>query len=242
LDLGFLEKLKGMDVVAIILARGGSKGIPNKNIIDFCGKPLIAWTIEQLKNSGAIDSVWVSSDSETILEVAKNYGAQTISRPDDLAGDMATSEVGWAHAIEAISAQQNNIDLIVAPQVTSPLREPSDFANAISLFVEEGYQSLFSASPIEDFFIWERDEDNQLHSLNYDYKNRKRRQDIAKQYVENGSFYLFSPNVLIEHNNRFGGNIGLYEMEFWKMFEIDSLDDVKICSALMEKFLLGNNI
>ena len=77
-----------------------------------------------------------------------------------------------------------------------------------------------------------------LDSVNYDWRNRKRRQDIPKQYIENGSFYLFRPEVLRKNNNRFGGRIGVVEMEFWKMFEIDSIDDLRMCSALMKEFLL----
>ena len=74
--------------------------------------------------------------------------------------------------------------------------------------------------------------------MNYDWRNRKRRQDIPKQYIENGSFYLFRPEVLRKNNNRFGGRIGVVEMEFWKMFEIDSMDDLRMSSALMKEFLL----
>jgi len=74
--------------------------------------------------------------------------------------------------------------------------------------------------------------------VNYDWRNRKRRQDIPKQYIENGSFYLFKPEVLKQNNNRFGKKIGVVEMEFWKMFEIDSMDDLRMCSALMKEFII----
>ena len=103
-----------INVSAIILARGGSKGIPNKNIIDFCGKPLIAWTIEQCLSSKHISEVWVSSDSQEILEVVKEYGAKTIKRPDDISGDFATSESAWLHAIEFIE-RDGDIDFVLAP-------------------------------------------------------------------------------------------------------------------------------
>ena len=74
--------------------------------------------------------------------------------------------------------------------------------------------------------------------MNYDWRNRKRRQDVPKQYIENGSFYLFKPEVLRANNNRFGGKIGIVEMEFWKMFEIDSQEDLRMCAALMKEFLV----
>lgn len=226
-----------MNVVAIILARGGSKGIPKKNIIDFCGKPLIAWTIDNCIKGGA-NSVWVSSDSDEILEISSNYGANKIKRPDDIAGDFATSESAWLHAIDYIEQAEEKIEWVVAPQVTSPLREASDISKAIALAKENIHDSFFSCSVAEDLFFWQKNKDGNLDSVNYDWRNRKRRQDIPKQFIENGSFYIFKPQVLRNTNNRFGSNIGIVEMEFWKMFEIDSFDDLKMCSALMQEFII----
>ena len=95
----------------------------------------------------------------------------------------------------------------------------------------------FSCSVAEDLFIWEQ-KSYGLESLNYDWRNRKRRQDIPKQYIENGSFYLFRPEILRENNNRMGGRIGFIKMEFWKMFEIDSQEDLRMCASLMREFLI----
>ena len=225
-----------MDTVAIILARGGSKGIPKKNISDFCGKPLISWTIENCF-SGGVNSVWVSSDSDEILKVSEQYGAKTIKRPDYISDDFATSEKGWLHAIDFIG-QTEIIDWVLAPQVTSPLREAKDIALGIKNASEGIHDSFFSCSVAEDLFFWQKNTAGQLDSVNYDWRNRKRRQDIPKQYIENGSFYMFRPEVLRSNNNRFGSSIGFLEMEFWKMFEIDSLEDLKMCSALMKEFLI----
>jgi len=226
------------NIVAIILARGGSKGIPRKNIINFCGKPLIVWTIEQLQSSKGIDSIWVSSDSEDILTIGLNHGAQSIRRPDKLSGDDATSESAWLHALEYIENKIAGVDLVIAPQVTSPLREPADFERGLQEFQAQEYDSMFSCSIAKDLFFWEKGPDKNLKSVNYDYKNRCRRQDISKQYIENGSFYLFKPAVLRQFNNRLGGKIGMTQMAFWKMFEIDSMEDLKMCEALMRLFLL----
>jgi len=227
-----------MNITAIILARGGSKGIPKKNIINFCGKPLISWTIENCFNAG-INSVWVSSDSEEILEISKNSGAQVLKRPNELSNDNSTSEEGWLHAINHIESFQNSkIDFVFAPQVTSPLREASDITNAIKIIDEQKLDSLFSSSVVEDLFFWEKDSSGKLESVNYDWKNRKRRQDISEKFIENGSFYFFKSEILKNNNNRFGGNIGLVKMEFWKMFEIDNKQDFRMCSALMKEFLL----
>jgi len=224
------------NIIAIIPARGGSKGIPNKNIINFCGKPLIAWTIEQCIKAEDVNEVWVSSDDDDILDIAKQYGAKTIKRPCDISGDTATSESAWLHAIDFLQQKNIPLDVILAPQVTSPLRETIDINNAISKFVEGGYDSMFSSSTTDDLFFWE-ESDAGIDSVNYDYKNRKRRQDIKEQIIENGSFYLFKPEIIKKYNNRFGGKIGHSKMEFWKMFEIDNLDDLKMCQLLMKGFL-----
>ena len=228
------------NIIAIILARGGSKGIPGKNIIDFCGKPLIVWTIEQLKQSRGINSIWVSSDSEKILSVSQTCGAEIIHRPAEISSDAATSESGWLHALDYIENKVGCVDLVVAPQVTSPLREPADIERGLRDFQAQKCDSMFSCSIVEDLFFWGKMPDGKLKSINYDYKNRKRRQDIFKQYIENGSFYLFKPWVLREYNNRFGGKIGMTEMEFWKMFQIDSMEDLRMCEALMKVFLLSH--
>ncbi len=226
-------------IVAIILARGGSQGIPRKNIIDFCGKPLLAWTIEQCLAAHNVSEVWVSSDSDEILKTATKYGAQTLVRPVDISGAFATSESGWLHALKHIEAKTGVMDIVLAPQVTSPLRESSDIVQAISRFELECLDSMFSCCVAEDLFFWQKDSDSSvLKSVNYDYLNRRRRQDVPKQLIENGSFYLFRPEILRKHHNRFGGNIGYFEMEFWKMFEIDESNDVRMCSALMKEFLL----
>lgn len=232
-----------MNTVAIILARGGSKGIPGKNIIDFCGKPLMAWTIEQLQSVHRIDSIWLSSDSEEILATGSKYDVEVIRRPEEIAGDEATSESAWLHALDVIESRRGQtVDTIVAPQVTSPLRESVDIERGIEDFTRGRYDSLFSCCPAEDLFFWKKSADGKLDSVNYNYKNRTRRQDTPEQYIENGSFYIFKPEILRSDQNRLGGVIGMTEMAFWKSFEIDSMEDLKICEALMFSFLLNKNV
>ena len=227
-----------MLVDAIILARGGSKGIPNKNIVDLCGKPLICWTLEQCLSSKYIRDIWVSSDNQRILEIASAYKTKLINRPTNISDDTATSESAWLHALEIIEKDGEAPDAIIAPQVTSPLRETTDIDRGLEKFFNNHYDSLFSSNVVEDLFFWEQKEDNSLHSINYDYMKRDRRQDITNKFIENGSFYIFSPNILKKHGNRFGGKIGLVEMETWKMLEIDSTDDLRMCSALMREYLI----
>lgn len=228
---------KTLNLHCIVLARGGSKGIPGKNTIDFLGKPLIAWTIEQCRSVEGVSDIWVSSNDSSILTVAKKYGAKTIERPDNISGDLASSEAAWLHAINYLYGKDIQVDAILAPQVTSPLRETSDINEAIKKFVKGNYDSIFSASLVDDLFFWEESLES-LNSINYDYKNRKRRQDFKKQIIENGSFYIFRPEILKAYKNRLGGKIGFSTMDFWKMFEIDNNEDLRMCSALMKEFLI----
>jgi N-acylneuraminate cytidylyltransferase len=223
------------DIVAIIPARGGSKGIPNKNIIDFCGKPLIAWTIEQCLSSKHISDVWVTSDSQEILDIAGKYGAKTISRPNNISGDLASSEAAWMHAIEIIQ-RDSNIDLVFAPQVTSPLRETKDIDGAIEQMLSSDADSLLSTVEIEDFFIWRQKLESGPESINYDYMDRKPRQEIEKKYLENGSFYIFKPKILKDTNNRLGGRVLLHKMEKYKMFQIDNDEDIELSAVIMKGF------
>lgn len=225
------------NIVAIIPARGGSKGIPKKNLIDFCGKPLVSWTIEQALAVKTISTVWVSSDSKQILNVAKYSGANTISRPKSLSTDIATTESTWIHALNVIEEKTGTVDIVIGLQPTSPVREPKDIEKAIKIFEKSKCDSLFSAAKIDDFYIWQKKK-KKLTSLNYDYQNRGRRQDFTKQYVENGSFYIFKPQILKKFNNRLGGKIEISLMEFWKSFEIDSFEDIELCETLMKHYIL----
>lgn len=233
-DFDTPEKEQLVKTVAIIPARGGSKGIPRKNLIPFCGKPLVAWSIIQATATPGIDEVYVTSDSEEILAVAGEYGALSIRRPDNLSGDVATSESAVDHALDQI---QGTVSTVFLLQATSPLRKPTDFGKALQQFNDEKLDSLFSGAVLEDFLIWERDEHNRYQSFNYDYTNRGRRQDRKHQYVENGSFYIFKPSVFIHELNRLGGVIGVYLMDFWQSFEIDSSEDVGYIEYIFEKKL-----
>jgi len=224
--------------VAIIPARGGSKGIPGKNSLLVAGKPLLAWSIEHAMRSSMINSVWVTSDSTEILDIAELYGARTILRPDNISGDSATSEEAWIHAVNEIKLS-TEIDLIVGMQPTSPIRGRHDLDEAIEKYYTENFDSLFSATQIEDHFEW-RMTDSGAESINYDHSNRKRRQDIEVKYLENGSFYLFSPELLIKNNNRLGGYVGVYLQEKYKMYQIDNIDDVALCEAILTGYGLNN--
>ena len=229
-----------MNIVAIIPARGNSKGIKNKNIINFCDKPLIYWTIQLSLGSKYInENVYVSSDSEEILNLSNSYGARIIKRPEELSTDNSTSEIALLHAINNIE-KTTNIDLVVFLQCTSPLRESGDIDNAIEYFIKNELDSLFSATNMKDLCLWRRF-NKELKSINFDYKSRLMRQNIEPQFSENGSFYIFKPDILKKYNNRFGGKIGLYEMDSWKIYEIDDKEDIEICDYFMKTKILTNN-
>ncbi|WP_339031846.1 acylneuraminate cytidylyltransferase family protein [Bradyrhizobium symbiodeficiens] len=221
--------------LAVIAARGGSKGIPHKNLLDLCGKPLIAWTVEQARAARGVDVVAVSSDSDQILAAAEAAGAVGVRRPDDISGDLASSESAWLNALDAIDARMGRFERIVALQATSPIREPGDIENALSTFDRDHLDSLLSVCEVEDYFNW-RIGANGPEPINYDYRNRRMRQQIEKRYLENGSFYVLIPSLLREQKNRLGGKIGFHVMERHKMFQIDRPEDVKLCAAIMRSY------
>ncbi len=221
-------------IIAIIPARGGSKEIPQKNIIDFCRKPLISWTIQSALRSKKISDVYVSTDDKKTGAVAQKYGAKVIWRPKEISGDFSPSEDALKHAINEIRKKDpEEINYVVFLQVTSPLREVGDIDRAVSRIIKGRADSLFSGAELGDFYIW-RSRKGRLESLNYDYKRRGRRQEFGKQFVENGSIYVFKPEVLFKYNNRLAGKILIFEMELWKSFEIDSWENLKLCEEIFK--------
>lgn len=225
-----------MKIIAIIPARGGSKGIKNKNIISFCGKPLIAHTIEQVKNCSFVDDIYVTSDSKEILEISEKFGAKTIQRPSEISDDFSTSESALIHAIKQIPGEEEKI--IIFLQATSPLRSSEDIQRAIIKFKQTNSDSLFSAVDAGDMCIWKNND--KLSSVTYNYDNRKRRQDFNSYVIENGSFYITKSSFLINNNNRLSGKISFYIMEKWKVHEIDDIDDLQLCEYLFKNKLQNN--
>lgn len=219
---------------AIVLARGGSKGIKNKNMRLVNGRPLLFWTLNLLLKSKKIKNIWVSSDSQAILNYSASLNCKTIIRPHGFSRDNSTSESSWMHAIKYIKTKfKSHPEFIFAPQVTSPLRDLSDIDNSIRYFSKHNLDSLFSANNLEDFCIWEHQKSN-LKSISYNYKKRKRRQNIKKRILENGSFYIFNSNGLLKNKNRIFGNYDFFLMEKYKMFQIDSKEDLSLCEKLMK--------
>jgi len=224
-----------MHTVAVIPARGGSKGLKNKNIYPVAGKPLLAWTILQALASASIDRVFVTTDDEAIAKAASGYGAEVIVRPPELAGDKASSESAIQHAAGVIERDYRMaIETIVFLQATSPLRKPGDIDKAVERFHQEGADSLISVTRADDLTLWES-RDGQWESVNFDFRNRGMRQDRPSQFIENGSIYIFKPSILASFGNRIGGKLTTYEMEFWQTWEIDTIEEIDLIEYYFTK-------
>ena len=217
-------------VTAFIPARGGSKGIPYKNIKKFTGKPLIVHSIEYAQSSKLIDEVVVSTDDSKILKIAKEAGATVINRPPELATDTSTTESSIEHFIN-IAKQKP--DIIVLLQATSPLRPKGSLDKALNHFKKGEYDSLLSICPTHNFF-WRMKGDNTAYA-EYDYLNRPRRQDFRcenMRYIENGSIYIFSREHFEKTSNRLGGKIGYVEWPEDCSIEIDTIIDFNILEGI----------
>jgi len=225
--------MKKKKVHSIILARGGSKGIKNKNLVKINNQPLVFWTILQSLKSKKIDEVWVSSDSKKILSLSKKLGAKIIERPKQFSDDNSSSESAWLHAIKQIKAIDFKKDIIIAPQVTSPLRKTNDFDKAIDQFIKNRLDSLFSGFFFEVHFSWKYK--NKKVSPSYDLNKRPRRQKLLQNIVENGSFYIFKVDDFLRKKNRLFGKIGCYIMNKENSFQIDEKEDLKFFKFMSDK-------
>ena len=226
-----------MKIISIIPARGGSKSIPKKNLIDFMGKPLIAQTIKQSSTTSMINRTIVSTESQEIAGVAKKYGAEIFKRPDSISGDEASTESAMLHVLNTLKEKENYIpEIVVLLQATSPLRKKNDIKNAINYFINNEGDSLISGTQFEDFLFWEKNNKDWL-AVNYNPQNRMRRQDRKPQFVENGSIYMFKPDILYKFNNRIGGKMLLFQMEFWQTWEIDTYDEIDLLTFYFKKHL-----
>ena len=228
-----------MHTVAIIPARGGSKGLKEKNIYPVAGKPLLAWTVLQALTSTSIEKVFVTTDDEVIAKVASEYGAEVIVRPAELAGDKASSESALLHAAGVIEQEYKMpLSTIVFLQATSPLRKPGDIDRAVELFFREEADSLISVTRADDLTLWESRE-GKWKSVNFDYRSRGMRQDRPTQFIENGSIYIFKPETLVTYGNRIGQKLSTYEMEFWQTWEIDTVEEIDLIEYYLYKKKLG---
>lgn len=221
-----------MNITALIPARGGSKGIPHKNIHFVGGKPLICHTIEQAQASTAVRRVVVTTDDEEIAAVSKAAGAEVIARPAAISSDHASSESALIHALNELRHRDGKFpDAVVFLQCTCPLRRTGDIDAAIRTLFTTNADSLLSVSP-NHRFLWQETEAGAT-PLNYDFRNRPRRQDMKSQYFENGSIYVFRPEAFLKAGNRLFGKIALFKMDEYAAVDIDSLLDVQLVEQLL---------
>ena len=211
-------------MVAIIPIRSGSKGIPNKNIKLLAGKPLIWWVLSALENSN-VDKIIVALDREYI-DLIRSFSFSKVKMylrdPKNSRDTSSTEDV----LIEVINNLNIEDDILLA-QATSPLTTSNDFNGGIKLYKK--YDSILSVVN-QKRFIW----DSKGISVNYNYRNRPRRQDWDGYLVENGAFYISNYALILESENRISGNIGLYKMDEKTYYEIDSEDDWKIIENLIK--------
>lgn len=210
-----------MKTIIVIPVRGNSKGIKKKNLINFCGKPLLYWSIIQAKKSRFKKNIYISSEDMNILKLAQSLGVNTIQRPLSLCKDNSRSESAIKHIINNIDYK---IDNIIFLQATSPLRMPKDIDNAYNKFIKTNSDSLFSCHRAVDWFdIWKY-KNRKYTPITIDYKKRKPRQKFKEIHLcQNGSIYIFKNKILNKYNNRLGGKINVYEMNEWQSLQLDDI-------------------
>lgn len=196
-------------IAVVILARGGSKGIPLKNIKLLAGVPLIGWVIRAAVDTQVFDSIWVSTDHDEIERVAKNWGAQVHRRSTDVSKDTSTS----LETLQEFSRLNPEVDVICNIQATSPCLHPHHLKKAVEMMTKQGYESVFSVVR-RHHFRWQEIKKGEATSttpLNLDPSRRPRRQDWDGELCENGSFY-FATKDLVTQGLLQGGKIAYFEM------------------------------
>ena len=213
-----------MKVVTIIPARGGSKEIPKKNIVNLGGKPLLWYTAQASLASHSVET-WVSTDCSEIKKVAESLGCYTINRPPSLCTDTSSSDAALMHFYQHV-----DFDILVFIQATSPLLEPKDINKGIEMILKEGYDSAFVASRESWLPRWT------LKGVPYqwDIKNRPRRQDVEDKYLESGALYITTRAQLKKSGLRYGGKIGIIEIPNYRNLDINSPHDLQLVESFLK--------
>lgn len=219
-------------VLAIIPARGGSKGVPRKNVRNLAGKPLIAWTIEEAKKSKYITRLILSSEDEEIIEVAKKYGCEVpFKRPVELAKDDTPSIEPVLHAIE----QCPGYDYVVLLQPTSPLRTVEDIDGCIEMLLTQNldFGVSVSESNKSPYWMYMVDMDGSMEPIIKQEEIISRRQDLPKIYTLNGAVYVAKVERLLKEKNFLNSNTKAYIMNNENSLDIDSELDFLVCEHLI---------
>lgn len=221
------------DTACIILARGGSKGVPGKNLRKIGGVSLIGRSVRAARAASKVTAVYVSTDDVAIAREAEFYGALIIHRPEELSGDMATSEEGWLHAIEIIREDLPNLEKVVFLQCTSPFTRGDDIDCCLTQM--EILEADCAISVLENHsFLWRQDNDKYGVGINHDEgEHRKRRQDLEPQYCESGAIYCVKLESFLLMRNRFCGKVALYQVDH-PAIEVDTPQDLTLCSQIAQ--------
>ncbi len=230
-------------VLAVIPARGGSKGVPRKNIRDLCGKPVIAWTIETALAAGDdLHRVIVSTDDPEIAVTAKAFGAEApFMRPAELATDEAPGLPVIQHAVKFVEEEEGaSVDWVLILQPTAPFRNAGDITEALRLAREGGCDSVISVSPVlaEHPILMKKIENDRLLPYCIEEKEGTRRQDYdPPAYIRNGAIYLTRRDVLMEDDSIRGEVIRPYVMPEERSYDIDSERDFRLVELVMRERL-----
>ncbi len=222
--------------IGLITARGGSKGLPRKNILKLDDKPLIAWSIEAALNSKNIDKVYVSTEDEEIANISKLFGAEIIHRPAELAADSSSSEDVIEHTITQLDAQGVRFDTIVLLQPTSPLRTAQHIDEALNIYAHQSADCVISVfepshTPIKAYIEQDGGSITGLYSPSAPYT---RRQDLPKSYQPNGAIYAFSVDKFKLENKIPRDNVFPYIMSELESADIDTKEDLINVEQLLE--------
>jgi N-acylneuraminate cytidylyltransferase len=217
---------------AVIPARGGSKGIPRKNLQLLGGVPLIAIAVRTALNAEQVSEVIVTTDDPDIAAVARAEGASVVERPTDLSGDVSSSEAALLHVLE----QRPDLcdGLMVFMQCTSPFTQSSDLEQAIERYQNLDADVMFSAVRTHAF-LWEENESGAAVEVNHDRSFRTMRQGLKPQFQETGAFYLIPTKGFLEHQRRFFGKVVLIEIPKGRALDIDDEDDLRLANLLVSR-------
>jgi len=229
---------KEKKIFAIITARGGSKGLPRKNVKMLCGKPLIAWTIEQANKSKYVDDVIVSTDDKEIAKIANEYAAEVpFLRPEKVSLDTSKSIDVVLHAIEWLQDNDRQYDLLVMLQPTSPLRLAQDIDGAIELLLRKKAESVVSVCPSEHPMGWTNvlSKNGSMRSfLKKDLVNSIR-QELPQSYSLNGAVYVSFCDILKEKLSFIHEGTFAYIMPRVRSVDIDDEYDFKLAEFIMKE-------
>jgi N-acylneuraminate cytidylyltransferase len=222
----------GLRVLAVVPARGGSKGVPGKNLTKVGDDPLIARAVRALRTAERVDEVVVSTDSTEIGTVAEANGATVLPRPAELSGDAVSSEAVLLHTLDTIRAQYGaDPEVVLLVQCTSPFIATETVDGVLSLIMDEGWDCAFTAVGVHEF-LWQRDNEGRAIAVNHDAAVRPRRQERTPEFRETGAVYGMRVPGFREARHRFFGRVGLVETPATHSVEIDSPEDLAIARAL----------